>query len=155
MTEYKSGAAIAEDLGRSPQVIQRICRQFGVKHVSGKGYPVDDVMAAVKKASANNTRAPLEDGDPRRKKVELENRVLEIKIAEAEGRLVDAEEVSQAWFRIGAAIRNDLIAMPAAIAPRLIGKTDPSEIAAVIDGCVRDALRHISDKVPGCDTSES
>ncbi len=143
---HKPAAQIAAQLGRTPQVIQRICRNYNLTR-GPDGYNVAEVMDAVAKAKGADLRAELPEGDPRRRKVELENELLQIKIDEANGRLIDAESIAQDWQRVGTAIKNDLLALPQSLAPRVAGKTDLAEIAATIDSAVRDALRHLADKV--------
>jgi hypothetical protein len=107
-------------------------------------------MDAMAKAAQADLRAPLPEGDPRRRKIELENRVLEIKIAESEGALVDAEKVEHEAQRIGAAIKNDLLALPQALAGRLAGQTEPAKISEILDSALRDCLRHLADTI--CNT---
>lgn len=144
--EYKSANEIAETLGRNPDVIRRMCAQYGIKRTA-QGYPISAVMKALQEAAKKDNRAPLEEGDPRRRKIELENRLLEIKIAESEGALVDAEQVEQEAQRIGAAIKNDLLALPQSLAGRLVGITEPAKAAELLETALRDCLRHLADEV--------
>ena len=144
--EYKSANEIAKNLGRNPDVIRRMCAQYGIDRTP-KGYPTGAVMRALQEAAKKDNRAPLPDGDPRKRKVELENRLLEIKIAESEGKLIDAEQVEQEAQRVGAAIKNDILALPQSLAGRLAGQTEPARIADILDSSLRDCLRHLSDEV--------
>lgn len=137
---------IAELIGVSYRSLAQTIRRQGVKKYEG-GYSLADVQAAKFRAGQKISRAPLAEGDPRLEKVLLENELLQIKIDEANGRLIDAESIAQDWQRVGTAIKNDLLALPQSLAPRVAGKTDLAEIAATIDSAVRDALRHLADKV--------
>lgn len=140
---YKSLSDIAEAVGRSPSVIQRLARQHGLKKTKD-GYSVKEVLAAMAEAAKRDARAQLADGDPRKRKVELENRLLEIKIAENEKRLIDAEQVEQEAQSTGASIRNDVLALPQSLSPRLAGKSDIAEISKILDEALRDCLRHLA-----------
>lgn len=144
--ERKTLNDIAESLGTDPNILRRLCVKHGIKKEAG-GYLVSDVLRAKAAAASANTRNALPDGDPRKRKVELENRLLEIKIDENERRLVDAEAVDMEAQRIGTAIRNDILALPQSLAPRLAGKTDLAEIAQVLDSGLRDCLRHLAEAV--------
>jgi predicted transcriptional regulator len=145
----KTAAEIAESLGRNPSTVTRLIRKYAIPREDG-GYRVKLVMEAMAKAAQADLRAPLPEGDPRRRKIELENRVLEIKIAESEGALVDAEKVEHEAQRIGAAIKNDLLALPQALAGRLAGQTEPAKISEILDSALRDCLRHLADTI--CNT---
>jgi len=147
--EYKSASDIAEMVGRNPSVIQRLARQHGIEKTKD-GYSVAAMLEAMATAAKNDARAKLSEDDPRRRKLELENRILEIKIAESERRLVDAEQVEQEAQRVGSAIRNDILSLPQSLAPRLAGKTDLAEISKTLDDALRDCLRHLADTV--CNT---
>ena len=137
---------IAELIGVKYASLAQTIRRQGVKKYEG-GYSLSEVQAAKFRAAQKDNRSPLSANDPRRLKVELECQQLQIKIDEANGRLVDAEQIAQDWQRVGVAIKNDLLALPQSLAPRLAGKTDLAEISVMIDEAIRDALRHIADKV--------
>lgn len=137
---------IAELIGVKYASLAQTIRRQGVKKYEG-GYSLSEVQAAKFRAAQKDNRSPLSANDPRRLKVELECQQLQIKIDEANGRLVDAEQIAQDWQRVGVAIKNDLLALPQSLAPRLAGKTDLAQISVMIDESIRDALRHIADKV--------
>ena len=157
---HDTAANIATMLGKplpsGEKSLLALIRKAGIKKTKA-GYSIKEVLDAQKAAAGRDLRTPLSDDDPRRRKVQLENRLLEIKIAEQDGRLIDAEQVEQEAYRLGCAIRNDILAISGALAPRLVGKTDVAEIAAMLDAAHRDALRHLADtleKEPACDTGK-
>ena len=63
-------------------------------------------------------------------------------ILQAQGKLVEASEVEREIAELGLMIKNDLLALPSKIAPRLVGKTE-IEIEQDIKQEIEQALRHI------------
>lgn len=81
------------------------------------------------------------------RKIEAETRLLEMKIAEREGQLVDIHEMTEAVGRMVVAAKNDLLAIGKRIAPECEGLS-AGRIADKIDRAVRDALRHVAKYEP-------
>ncbi|MEX5286391.1 hypothetical protein QCO44_12340, partial [Selenomonas sputigena] len=72
-------------------------------------------------------------------------RKLEIENAEAEGRLISREAVTQTGIRLIAEVRTALLSLGPRIADKVAGKTDTKEIARAVTQEVRDVLGVLSD----------
>ena len=111
-------------------------------------YKTDEVDAVLAAAAARDNRNNTGNTDAKTKKLKLEAQLLKIKLDEAKGRVIDADAAAEAWQRVGVSIKNDLLALAQSLPPMLVGKTDLAEMATIIDGRIRDALRHITEKMP-------
>lgn len=76
---------------------------------------------------------------------EARARKLEIETAEAEGRLVSREAVTETGVRVIAAARTALLSLGNRLAEKLAGKTDLKEIAHIVETEVRDLLGVLAD----------
>ena len=85
--------------------------------------------------------------DAHTRKLEAETKLLEMKIAEREGVLVEAEAMTAAVCKQITAAKNDLMAIGRRVAPECVGGT-AGQIEAAINRAVRDALRHVSEYSP-------
>ena len=114
-----------------------------------KRYKVSEITAALDAAAGRDLRNKSSGNtDAKTKKLKLEAQLLKIKLDEAKGRVIDADAAAEAWQRVGVSIKNDLLALAQSLPPMLVGKTDLAEMATIIDGRIRDALRHITEKMP-------
>ena len=83
--------------------------------------------------------------DARIRPEQLKARKLEIENAEAEGRLISREAVTQTGIRLIAEVRTALLSLGPRIADKVAGKTDTKEIARAVTQEVRDVLGVLSD----------
>jgi hypothetical protein len=81
------------------------------------------------------------------RKLEAETRLLEMKIAEREGVLVEAEAMTAAVCKLATAAKNDLLAVARRVAPDCAGAS-VGQIEIIIGKAIRDALRHLSEYAP-------
>lgn len=77
-----------------------------------------------------------------------QKRLADIRIAEAEGRLVDAAEVESGFARMVVAARTDLLRLPATLADQLQDVLDRAHCQALISQGIEQALTEISRYVP-------
>lgn len=153
-TRSETAADICEQLDIAKSTLEKYVKR-GCPHTKGKPgkpnrYDVTEVAAWMR--SENLTGNP---GQPRRvdspdleaARLRKENamaRNWELRNDEAEGRLVDADEVTSRWGSIGAAVRNSLESMGEQIAHRVVGKSD-RDAARIIDDEVKRRLRVLAD----------
>lgn len=75
----------------------------------------------------------------------LQTEKIRISNAKALGKLVDREAVTQTGIRIIAEARTALVTVGYRAAPKLVGKTDPAEIAGIIESEIIACLGELSD----------
>lgn len=85
----------------------------------------------------------------------LRARKLEIENAKAEGRLIDRQAYTETGARIIASVRTAFLALGYRLADKIAGKTDPKEIARIIEADVRDVLGVLADEKTFFDTVEA
>lgn len=82
------------------------------------------------------------DGDTsmaeiRRKQEARKLELLDIQVRKARGELIEREEVRQIAMETGAMIRTAMAGMPNALAPQLLGMTEPEAVRSILDDWAR------------------
>jgi hypothetical protein len=72
----------------------------------------------------------------------------ELQLAERLGKLVSKEKVETAAYNAARAIRDQMLAIPGALADQLATKTDPREIRTLLRQAIQDALNSASMTTP-------
>ena len=107
------------------------------------GAKLAEARAAGDAATATELgRAHLQTAEQRRK-VEKDL----ARIQKDRGDALPRVEVERAWVEVMLAVRNDLLALPASLAPRLVGLKTAAEVATVLESGLRDSVRHIADRM--------
>lgn len=65
--------------------------------------------------------------------------------AVARGELVSAAEAEAGWSRACAGVRSRILAVPGAVAGRLVGLADPRDVEGVLDEALRAALAELAE----------
>lgn len=106
-----------------------------------------DEWQAAKDAGLHDTAREVEkrylDAAEQRRKIEKDLPDGQTKA----GEVVPRADVERLWTGIGSAVCDDMLAIPVALSPRLVGRTDVAEVAATLEDAIRDALRHLADRV--------
>ena len=85
------------------------------------------------------------DISEQRRKIEKDLALIRL----SQGDVVPVSQVNEAWARVALAVRNDLMSLSTALAPRLVNISDPAEAEKIVEEAVRDCVRHITDKHAG------
>ena len=85
------------------------------------------------------------DISEQRRKIEKDLAIIRL----SQGDVVPVSQVNEAWARVALAVRNDLMSLSTALAPRLVNISDPAEAEKIVEEAVRDCVRHITDKHAG------
>ena len=85
------------------------------------------------------------DISEQRRKIEKDLALIRL----SQGDVVPVSQVNEAWARVALAVRNDLMSLSTALAPRLVNINDPAEAEKIVEEAVRDCVRHITDKHAG------
>ena len=85
------------------------------------------------------------DISEQRRKIEKDLAIIRL----SQGDVVPVSQVNEAWARVSLAVRNDLMSLSTALAPRLVNIHDPAEAEKIVEEAVRDCVRHITDKHAG------
>ena len=145
---------IADDLGVDPKTVRRALEAAGL----AQDQVAVDFEAALKairpfidnervvehQATRITTNPAIRDA--RSRVEELKAQKLALEIAKAEGRLIDRDAVTESGVRIISAVRTSLLALGYRLAPKVAGKTDPKEIARIVETEVRDVLGVLADE---------
>ena len=122
--------------------------KYGILQGKDGLYDAADFM---RRYRADEERAEMQNSpkrlDAATRKLEAETKLLEMKIAEREGVLVEAEAMTAAVCKQITAAKNDLLAIGRRVAPECVGGT-AGQIEAAINRAVRDALRHVAEYAP-------
>jgi len=82
--------------------------------------------------------------DARRRRESAEASIAEMKQAEMEGKLIQADAVRAAWSTLITSTRDALLQIPSRIAPVLAAETDLVRCTAVLEDALRQALSQLS-----------
>lgn len=104
-------------------------------------------MGAAHRETTRATAARSEPASYRQRREKAEAELAEVKSAKARGAVVERTEVSRTFHAIGRMFSAAREAIPAQIAPRLVGKTDLLEIEMVLKAALRDADTRIADEI--------
>lgn len=157
-----TSAEMAERMDCTPQSVNKAARKAGIVQGHDGKYDAAKLQAAMEAGRAMDKRHgswnPEETAGLLEWKTRLEEqktRALERKNDIEEGRLVRVEDIKATMERIAGAVKNDLLSLPASIAPRLYGQTIP-RIAAILGEAIADSLRHFAThKIPVSATDEN
>lgn len=109
---------------------------------SGGGYLLWASIRALVAYQAESLAGRTGEVQEARARLELAKaRMAELKLAEAEGRMLDAGEVEQTWSGICLQVRNRILAVPKRL-PVILGHLTRSDFAA-IDRELREALTEL------------
>lgn len=137
-------AECARRLGTSHQALGKSLRRAQVKPGDDGRYDFAAVQAAYEQGKAMDNANPVGDRlDGITRKVQAEAALLELKLRQTEGELVNRAAVESAWARVSGMVKGELLAMGQKVAPRLEGQTVPRMIA-IINEAAGDILRHLS-----------
>lgn len=145
-----TSAEMAERMDCTPQAVNKAARKAGITQGHDGKYDAARLQQAMEQGRAmdknrgawnQEEKIPLLQWQTRHE--EQKTRALERKNDIEEGRLVRVEDVKATMERIAGAVKNDLLSMPASIAPRLHGQTIP-RIAAILGEAIADSLRHFA-----------
>jgi len=83
--------------------------------------------------------------DFRKRRVELQNRLLEIDVLEKEGLYIKRDEVNKGRIKRIQIVKTALLALPQTLGPLLSAETDPKKCIKLIDTEVRDMIKQFAD----------
>ncbi|MBY8974641.1 terminase small subunit [Rhodobacteraceae bacterium NNCM2] len=120
---------------------------------SGKAYVFDlgQVISwrlEYERSQLNAAGADVDLSEAKRRKAAAEATLAEMALAEAEGRLLKAEDVDAMVIGFVTVAKTRLLAMPSKLAPTLATLTEPGECEAEVKQEVYDALRELSSMEP-------
>jgi hypothetical protein len=152
--------ALAEAAGLSRSRAKQILDTAAIKRDKYREYPTSAAMAALlafSDASRSTGHALNGDGNPDTRNDHMQAlaaarataetaraRKVELEVAQKEGRLISRAAVLSAATDFATHLRNGLLGLGPRIATKCVGR-DAEEIAAIIDGAIRDALSDLSD----------
>lgn len=140
--------------------ITNTTRQNLYKHIRRAGicarnrrYNVREVvMAIIRHRQADNRN--LTSGTHRARKLELECRLLEIRLAQLESELVSAAGLRRTWEGLVGAFRARMLAIPTRAAAEAAGRAAP-EVEAVMKRHIHDALEELARYDPDAESDGS
>jgi hypothetical protein len=82
-----------------------------------------------------------------------EAQIAKLRLAQMRGELIERAEVKRAAFAVLRTMRDQLLAVPARLAPLLAAEADPSACYALLDRELRQMLEHLQ-QLPGIEPDE-
>ena len=130
-----------------PRTVRCKCEHYGIPIVDGLVDAAEYALAV--EAGDKRTKGKAPDGkgavatrlDAQTRKIEIEGRLLELKLMEREGELVERKAVSLAWSQLAVRTRSDILALSSRLASDLHGKSI-GQIKEAIDKEAHRILRH-------------
>jgi hypothetical protein len=123
------------------------CEHYGIPIVDGLVDAAEYALAVEAGGKSTKGKAPEGRGavatrlDAQTRKIEIEGRLLELKLMEREGELVERKAVSLAWSQLAVRTRSDILALSSRLASDLHGKSI-GQIKEAIDKEAHRILRH-------------
>ncbi len=99
--------------------------------------------------SKKDRRAKVSANEARRRKEVALARLRELEVGAKEGKLLDLDEVRDAWCGLIVRARDILLAIAPEIRDRLAVMTDPIDCGELVDAKIRAALELLSTYRPG------
>ncbi len=138
---------LGEYLGVSRTTISKYCRLSDCPERNSSGRFDVEEFKAFYESTRPEPQTP-DAIDARTRLDEARARLAEIKVDEAEGRLIDAESVTMEWIEIGTRIRSDLLSQPQKLAPELVRLVrsggDEAAVCELLTERIRDILLHLA-----------
>jgi len=130
-----------------PRTVRGKCEHYGIPIVDGLVDAAEYALAV--EAGDKRTKGIAPEGkgavatrlDAQTRKIEIEGRLLELKLMEREGELVERKSVSLAWSQLAVRTRSDILALSSRLASDLHGKSI-GQIKEAIDKEAHRILRH-------------
>ena len=137
-------AECARRLGTSHQALGRSLRRAGVKPGDDGKYDFAAVQEAAEQGKAMDNANPTGDRlDGITRKVQAEAALLELKLRQANGELVDRAKVEATFQKLAIVIKGELLSIPARLAPRL-EQQPAATVSRILDEALKDSLRHLA-----------
>ena len=136
-------AECARRLGTSHQALGKSLRRAQVKPGDDDKYDFAAVQEAVEKGKAMDNANPVGDRlDGITRKVQAEAALLELKLRQTEGELVDRAAVESTWARVAGTVKGELISIED-LSPRLAMQPE-NKIRAILKQAGNDIARHLA-----------
>lgn len=136
---------IARTLGKTAQSVHGHVKRFGIQPGDDDLYDGDQVAASMESGRAMDKSKPPPKSkfDLSLRKLEAEARILEIKARILEKSVLDSAAVENAWHRVAAAIRSEVMSIPAKLGQR--GEMQPAaKLVQIANEICADTLRLIA-----------
>lgn len=140
MAKYMRVGELAKREGVSPAAVSQRIRRSGVKRGPQGKIDVADYERAKAAPGSQPGSATARDQYWRAKAA-----LALMDAQERQGKLIPYESVSRLMTNIAMLVKTDMLAIPNAIAPDLVGK-DVVDISTLLTTAIKDALRHLKDK---------
>ena len=105
---------------------------------------VQGYIKFLRKSSLEGPEGTISLDEARRRKLSAEATLSELELEQKRETLVEAVEVEKTWFEIGQNIKGRLLAMPAHVAPLVIGETKQAVVKSIIEKEVLSTLNELS-----------
>jgi phage terminase Nu1 subunit (DNA packaging protein) len=136
-------AECARRLGTSHQALGKSLRRAQVRTGDDGKYDFAAVQTAYEQGKAMDNANPIGDRlDGITRKVQAEAALLELKLRQTEGELVEAAAVESAWARVAGMVKGELLSI-GNLAPRLAMQTE-NKIRAILTQAGHDMARHLA-----------
>ena len=146
--EWANISQLAELIGIQRERVYHHVRKAGIEPDKRKLYPVIDVLKAVKRhREEDNNQGAGGVGEARTRKLELETAILERKLQELDGTLVDRAEVEKEVGDLARRLKDRILNIPERIAADLAAETDTRKVTRILVQELRVALEELADDV--------
>mgnify|MGYP007059385631 CR=1 FL=1 len=136
MSITASTAQVAEALDLTTSRVGQLARKGILVKLGRNRFDLVQSTQGYLRFLRDGTDDTLTPADERAKLLRVQRKLKELELAAKNGSLVPVEQIGEAWSRVTAGWRQNLIGVPARIAPYLVGKN-----AVEIEGELSDALR--------------
>lgn len=139
MSEWISQVELTKRWGKSRQTAAEWARRPGCPKRNRAGkieYQWPEFLewwASERERAARDEATPVDSEQAKARKALADAKLAEYELAQAEGRLIDAQEGAQEFMRRIEPIRASMIAMPPKWAPLLMGKRTLTEMQAALE----------------------
>lgn len=135
----------------TPRVSQ-IVKELDIRIAAGKGrlerkyFNLVEAVSAFVNFQRSRMRAPAAKvGEKKKEKsVDLQNELMEIRLARELGELVPAKDVEREWEKIVVATRQKILGLPSKLARELALATEPMKVQYMLDNAIREAMNDLS-----------
>jgi hypothetical protein len=148
MAEMRTVKELAQKYGCHQRTVRWKCEHYGIPIENGL-VDADEYAQAVDAGNGRTKGKKAVEGkgavatrlDAQTRKIEIEGRLLELKLMEREGELVERKAVAAAWSQLAVRTRSDILALSSRLATDLHGKSI-GQIKETIDREAHRILRH-------------
>lgn len=146
--EWANISQLAELIGIQRERVYHHVRRAGIEPDKRKLYPVIDVLKAAKRhREEDNNQGAGGVGEARTRKLELETAILERKLQELDGTLVDRAEVEKEVGDLARRLTDRILNIPERIAADLAAETDTRKVTRILVQELRVVLEELADDV--------